>query len=160
MRLEFLISYYCICKTFLASLSSSNLIVHFQISSKKKVSPHPSMSASVSCPHHPGAVLIEDHRAGDQICSECGLVVWDRVIDVGSEWRTFSSEVQLLFVLLLLLIILVTITGWGRRQVPSWCRRELPAGRERPVHHDRSQHWTSQLRWIGKRSLQQQKVCR
>ena len=25
-----------------------------------------------------------------QICSECGLVVGDRVIDVGSEWRTFS----------------------------------------------------------------------
>ena len=26
------------------------------------------------------------------ICSECGLVVGDRVIDVGSEWRTFSNE--------------------------------------------------------------------
>ena len=47
-------------------------------------------------------------RAGDQICSECGLVVGDRwvgqgkgslidvwinkrVIDVGSEWRSFSN---------------------------------------------------------------------
>merc|ERR1719219_2458221 len=50
------------------------------------------MSAQVGCPHHPDAALIEDHRAGDQICSECGLVVGDRVIDVGSEWRTFSSE--------------------------------------------------------------------
>jgi len=36
--------------------------------------------------------LIEDHRAGDMICSECGLVVGDRVIDVGSEWRTFSNS--------------------------------------------------------------------
>jgi len=26
------------------------------------------------------------------ICSECGLVVGDRVVDVGSEWRTFSNE--------------------------------------------------------------------
>lgn len=26
------------------------------------------------------------------ICPECGLVVGDRVIDVGSEWRTFSNE--------------------------------------------------------------------
>jgi len=51
-----------------------------------------SASAQVGCPHHPGAALIEDHRAGDQICSECGLVVGDRVIDVGSEWRTFSCE--------------------------------------------------------------------
>merc|ERR1719187_2913497 len=46
----------------------------------------------VCCPHHPDAHLIEDYRAGDQICSECGLVVGDRVIDVGSEWRTFSNE--------------------------------------------------------------------
>ncbi|KAL2749543.1 transcription initiation factor IIB [Vespula maculifrons] len=46
----------------------------------------------VCCYAHPDAPLIEDHRAGDQICSECGLVVGDRVIDVGSEWRTFSNE--------------------------------------------------------------------
>ena len=47
---------------------------------------------SVTCRYHPKAALIEDHRAGDQICSECGLVVGDRVVDVGSEWRSFSSE--------------------------------------------------------------------
>ncbi|XP_071450756.1 transcription initiation factor IIB isoform X2 [Hetaerina americana] len=46
----------------------------------------------VCCNAHPDAPLIEDYRAGDQICSECGLVVGDRVIDVGSEWRTFSNE--------------------------------------------------------------------
>ena len=49
-------------------------------------------SAGVACKFHPGASLIEDYRAGDQICSECGLVVGDRVIDVGSEWRTFSND--------------------------------------------------------------------
>lgn len=46
----------------------------------------------VSCPEHPYAPLIEDYRAGDMICQECGLVVGDRVVDVGSEWRTFSNE--------------------------------------------------------------------
>ncbi|XP_058450327.1 transcription initiation factor IIB [Malaya genurostris] len=46
----------------------------------------------VCCYSHPDAPLIEDYRAGDMICSECGLVVGDRVIDVGSEWRTFSNE--------------------------------------------------------------------
>jgi len=46
----------------------------------------------ISCPEHPDAMLIEDHRAGDQICSECGLVVGDRTIDVGSEWRSFSND--------------------------------------------------------------------
>jgi len=50
------------------------------------------MASKVACKFHPDAPLIEDYRAGDQICSECGLVVGDRVIDVGSEWRTFSNE--------------------------------------------------------------------
>lgn len=50
------------------------------------------MSNKVVCYAHPDAHLIEDYRAGDMICSECGLVVGDRVIDVGSEWRTFSNE--------------------------------------------------------------------
>ncbi|XP_054689827.1 transcription initiation factor IIB isoform X1 [Grus americana] len=46
----------------------------------------------VTCPNHPDSILVEDYRAGDMICSECGLVVGDRVIDVGSEWRTFSND--------------------------------------------------------------------
>lgn len=48
--------------------------------------------ARVCCPAHPEAHLVEDYRAGDMICPECGLVVGDRVVDVGSEWRTFSNE--------------------------------------------------------------------
>jgi len=44
------------------------------------------------CPDHPTAQLIEDARAGDVICSQCGLVVGDRVIDVTSEWRTFAND--------------------------------------------------------------------
>ena len=46
----------------------------------------------IHCPQHPDAPLIEDYRAGDMICPECGLVVGDRTIDVGSEWRTFSND--------------------------------------------------------------------
>lgn len=37
-----------------------------------------SSSQTVRCSHHPEAPLIEDYRAGDMICSECGLVVGDR----------------------------------------------------------------------------------
>jgi len=44
------------------------------------------------CATHPNCALVEDYRAGDMICPECGLVVGDRVVDVGSEWRTFSNE--------------------------------------------------------------------
>ncbi|KAJ1374193.1 Transcription initiation factor IIB [Parelaphostrongylus tenuis] len=48
--------------------------------------------SSVQCPIHPNAHLVEDHRAGDVICPECGLVVGDRLVDVGTEWRSFSNE--------------------------------------------------------------------
>ncbi|GMS83767.1 hypothetical protein PENTCL1PPCAC_5942, partial [Pristionchus entomophagus] len=47
---------------------------------------------SLSCPDHPYVHLIEDHRAGDVICPECGRVVGDRLVDVGTEWRSFSNE--------------------------------------------------------------------
>jgi transcription initiation factor TFIIB len=46
----------------------------------------------LACQSHPEADLIEDYRAGDIICSVCALVVGDRMIDVGSEWRTFSND--------------------------------------------------------------------
>nr|XP_034356719.1 transcription initiation factor IIB-like [Arvicanthis niloticus] len=46
----------------------------------------------VTCPNHPDAILVEDYRAGDMICPECHLVVGDPVINVGSEWRTFSTD--------------------------------------------------------------------
>ena len=43
------------------------------------ISPH---LAAMFCPYHSTAYLVEDDRAGDVICSECGLVVGDRVLDV------------------------------------------------------------------------------
>ncbi len=47
------------------------------------------MSAIVSCPSHPNAHLVEDHRAGDLVCPECGLVVGDRSLNAESNF-TFS----------------------------------------------------------------------
>ncbi|KAJ1349244.1 Transcription initiation factor IIB [Parelaphostrongylus tenuis] len=47
---------------------------------------------SIECPFHPNVHLVEDHRAGDVICPECGLVVGDRLVDVRTEWRSFSNE--------------------------------------------------------------------
>ncbi|EGD73512.1 hypothetical protein PTSG_05216 [Salpingoeca rosetta] len=46
----------------------------------------------VTCPVHKHAPVVEDYRAGDMVCSECGLVVGDRVVDVGSEWRSFGNS--------------------------------------------------------------------
>lgn len=53
------------------------------------------MSERVCCENHPYAPLINDWAAGDVICSDCGLVVQERAIDVGTEWRTFSNETDL-----------------------------------------------------------------
>ena len=51
-----------------------------------EITPSPAVSESqVCCKFHPGAAIIEDYKAGVQICSDCSLVVGDCVIDVGSE---------------------------------------------------------------------------
>jgi len=34
----------------------------------------------VTCPNHPDAILVEDYRAGDMICPECGLVVGKQLL--------------------------------------------------------------------------------
>ena len=53
---------------------------------------HIAQSDKLVCPQHPNAILVEDYRAGDMICSMCGMVVGDRVVDVGTEWRTFTGD--------------------------------------------------------------------
>jgi len=40
------------------------------------------------------ADLTEVPHSGDVVCNSCGLVIGDRVIDTGSEWRTFSNDDQ------------------------------------------------------------------
>ena len=50
------------------------------------------MSKQIFCESHPDAYLINDCAAGDVICSECGLVLLERAIDIGTEWRTFSND--------------------------------------------------------------------
>ena len=44
------------------------------------------------CDSHPNSNIIEDHRTGDMICSMCGLVVVDRIVDDSSEWRKFARK--------------------------------------------------------------------
>lgn len=44
------------------------------------------------CQYHTLANLIEDHHSGDVICSECGLVVTDRIIDYDAELHTLVQS--------------------------------------------------------------------
>lgn len=36
--------------------------------------------------------IIEDHRNGYNVCGKCGCVLGDRLIDEGSEWRSFGDS--------------------------------------------------------------------
>jgi transcription initiation factor TFIIB len=36
--------------------------------------------------------IVEDFKAGDLICGNCGLVLGNRIIDTRSEWRTFANS--------------------------------------------------------------------
>ena len=43
------------------------------------------------CPKCGGENLIKDYDTGEEVCSRCGLVVSDDIIDSGPEWRAFTS---------------------------------------------------------------------
>lgn len=38
------------------------------------------------------AVIIEDSERGDYICTACGCVVGDHLVDTSAEWRSFEND--------------------------------------------------------------------
>jgi transcription initiation factor TFIIB len=44
------------------------------------------------CPRCGGKNLIRDMKVGEEVCSECGLVVTEEIVNPGPEWRAFSME--------------------------------------------------------------------
>ncbi|MDH5403285.1 MAG: transcription initiation factor IIB [Candidatus Heimdallarchaeota archaeon] len=46
---------------------------------------------SSACPDCGSKATIQDFNRGDIICSECGAVIEDSIIDDGPEWRAFNS---------------------------------------------------------------------
>ncbi|MFH1285594.1 MAG: transcription initiation factor IIB [Candidatus Micrarchaeota archaeon] len=48
--------------------------------------------AGKKCPECGSSKLIRDYERGEIICSECGLIVAENVMDEGPEWRAFDSE--------------------------------------------------------------------
>lgn len=45
-----------------------------------------------TCPECGSQDLVEDHAAGDMVCSQCGVIVADRIVDMEREWREFESD--------------------------------------------------------------------
>ncbi len=45
-----------------------------------------------NCPECGSNHLVKDYERGELICSECGMVLEDSIIDMGPEWRSFDSD--------------------------------------------------------------------
>lgn len=44
------------------------------------------------CPECHGDDIVENWQQGTADCRKCGLVIKERLLDLGTEWRTFTSE--------------------------------------------------------------------
>ena len=44
------------------------------------------------CPECGSARHVKDHKRGEIVCSGCGLVIEDRIMDPGPEWRGFDAQ--------------------------------------------------------------------
>jgi len=42
------------------------------------------------CPECGTARIVRDYERGELVCKQCGLVIEDRYIDQGPEWRAFD----------------------------------------------------------------------
>ncbi len=47
-----------------------------------------------TCPECGSAHIAHDYERGELVCKQCGLVIEDRYIDQGPEWRAYSQEEQ------------------------------------------------------------------
>jgi transcription initiation factor TFIIB len=45
-----------------------------------------------TCPECSGKNLIHDGEVGETICGDCGLVIYEQMMDKGPEWRAFTQQ--------------------------------------------------------------------
>ncbi len=53
---------------------------------------HDELAEHIECPNCGSTDIITDESRGEQICSQCGLVIEDRMVDFGSEWRAYNQD--------------------------------------------------------------------
>ncbi len=51
-----------------------------------------SMISGLRCPACGNKRIVTDDNTGEMLCGRCGIVVTDKIIDTGAEWRSFSSD--------------------------------------------------------------------
>ena len=50
------------------------------------------MMSSPKCPSCGDRKIVSDQNTGELFCSKCGLVITDKIVDTGAEWRSFSND--------------------------------------------------------------------
>lgn len=45
-----------------------------------------------TCPECSGKNLVHDRESGETICGDCGLVLYEQMLDKGPEWRAFTQQ--------------------------------------------------------------------
>lgn len=48
--------------------------------------------AETVCPECGGTKLMNDYERAEVVCNDCGLVIYDKMIDTGPEWRAFDQD--------------------------------------------------------------------
>ncbi|MGD0451805.1 MAG: transcription initiation factor IIB [Candidatus Bathyarchaeia archaeon] len=62
-----------------------------QVSVTKEVNKTPQRLAD-KCPECESKNLVHDYDSGETICGDCGLVLYEQMLDKGPEWRAFTQE--------------------------------------------------------------------
>src|SRR4030042_459838 len=58
--------------------------------SKKEVRTHQRLVDK--CPECGSENLVHDYDTGETVCGDCGLVLYEQMMDKGPEWRAFTQE--------------------------------------------------------------------
>jgi transcription initiation factor TFIIB len=57
-----------------------------------KETPKPNQRLAEKCPECASKNLVHDYDSGETICGDCGLVLYEQMLDKGPEWRAFTQQ--------------------------------------------------------------------
>ena len=57
-----------------------------------KKTPKTHQHLTEKCPECTSKNLVHDYDTGETICGDCGLVLYEQMLDKGPEWRAFTQE--------------------------------------------------------------------
>ncbi|MCX8200292.1 MAG: transcription initiation factor IIB [Candidatus Micrarchaeota archaeon] len=52
----------------------------------------PQPSGAIVCPNCGSRRIVRDYERGELVCADCGLVIAEHLIDMGAEWRAYSTD--------------------------------------------------------------------